>query len=686
MAGLLSIGVSGLQASQAQLNTVGHNITNADTAGYSRQQVMQKSAGGQYIGPAGFIGSGTTLQDVRRIYSGFIDTQLQSATSLNGDTKAYLESINQVNSLLADSGTGVNTVLTGFFDALQNVASKPSDEASRKLFLSSAQSLSDRFNSVQTQLKDQSGYLNQQLGTMANKVNDLAKTVAELNLAIRTAGANGGSPNDLLDAREQAVRELNELVGVKTVDQDGQYALFLGNGQPLVIGNTANRLVAEPSQDDPSRTALIFQTPTSRMDVSNVLTGGSIGGLLRYRSEVLDPAMNELGRLSLVVADRVNQQLAQGLDLNGNFGATLFGNINDPALLGQRSIAQAGNSAGSGNFEVTISDSSQLTTYDYEIEFTNGSEFRVLRSDGQEILPEPPATTWDMASTPPPAFDGITLAFNGTYADGDRFTLIPTRHAAGDIDVTLTEHKRLGFAAPLNGTASTGNYGTGAITQPELSTHLDIYSPDFAAQQAAVKEAMPVKLVFGDVDPATGVQSYTLYDVKGNALDANGAIITPPAVTGSFVPGQSKELSFSLTAPNGQSVEFTTSASGSPAKGDSFTIAFNRDGQSDNRNALKLQDLQNAQTVGVTGGKGTSFTTAYGSLVQQVGAKTAQAKADNGATEAILTQASATRESLSGVNLDEEAANLIKFQQYYTASSQIIKAAQETFNTLLSAL
>ena len=131
MAGLLSIGVSGLQASQAQLNTVGHNITNADTAGYSRQQVMQKSAGGQYIGPAGFIGSGTTLQDVRRIYSGFIDTQLQSATSLNGDTKAYLESINQVNSLLADSGTGVNTVLTGFFDALQNVASKPSDEASR---------------------------------------------------------------------------------------------------------------------------------------------------------------------------------------------------------------------------------------------------------------------------------------------------------------------------------------------------------------------------------------------------------------------------------------------------------------------------------------------------------------------------------------------------------------------------
>ncbi|KHO65412.1 flagellar hook-associated protein FlgK [Pseudomonas flexibilis] len=675
MAGLLSIGVSGLQASQAQLNTVGHNITNADTAGYSRQQVMQKSAGGQYIGPAGFIGSGTTLQDVRRIYSGFIDTQLQSATSLNGDTKAYLESINQVNSLLADSGTGVNTVLTGFFDALQNVASKPSDEASRKLFLSSAQSLSDRFNSVQTQLKDQSGYLNQQLGTMANKVNDLAKTVAELNLAIRTAGANGGSPNDLLDAREQAVRELNELVGVKTVDQDGQYALFLGNGQPLVIGNTANRLVAEPSQDDPSRTALIFQTPTSRMDVSNVLTGGSIGGLLRYRSEVLDPAMNELGRLSLVVADRVNQQLAQGLDLNGNFGATLFGNINDPALLGQRSIAQAGNT-GTGNFEVSISDTSQLTIYDYEVKFETDTSISVRRSDGTVMPGSPFAFDPTVAPKQELTFDGVTVSFSGTAQEGDRFTLIPTRHAAGDIDVALTEHKRLGFAAPLNAVAGGGNYGTGGITQPELTTHLDIYSPDFAAQQIAVKDAMPVKLVFGDVDPATGVQSYKLYDAAGGEIVGAG---------GNFIPGHSKELSFTLgTAPN--TVEFTTTASGSPAKGDSFTIAFNRDGQSDNRNALKLQDLQNAQTVGVTGGKGTSFTTAYGSLVQQVGAKTAQAKADNGATEAILTQASATRESLSGVNLDEEAANLIKFQQYYTASSQIIKAAQETFNTLLSAL
>src|SRR5690606_38602997 len=278
--------------------------------------------------------------------------------------------------------------------------------------------------------------------------------------------ANGGQPNDLLDAREQAVRELNELVGVKTVDQNGQYALFLGNGQPLVIGNTANRLVAEPSQDDPSRSALIIQTPTSRLDVSKVLTGGSIGGLLRFRDEALDPAMNELGRLALVVADRVNQQLAQGLDLAGNFGATLFGDINDPALVGQRSIAQAGNT-GNGNFKVTITDSSQLTIHDYEIRFETPDSISVRRSDGT-LMPGSPFA-FDPTASPELTLDGFTISFSGTADEGDRFTLIPTRHAAGDIDVILTEHKRLGFAAPLNAVAGSGNYGTATVTQPELS-------------------------------------------------------------------------------------------------------------------------------------------------------------------------------------------------------------------------
>lgn len=683
MAGLLSIGVSGLHASQAQLQTTGHNITNVDTAGYSRQQVLQKSAGGQYIGPAGFIGSGTTLSDVRRIYSGFIDTQLQSATALHGDTRAYLDNISQLDSLLADSGTGVNVVLNGFFDAVQNVVSKPTDIASRQLLITAAESLSARFRSVQSQMEDQNAYLNSQLKSLSGSVNDLASKIAQLNNSIQYARATGAEPNDLLDTREQAVRELSDLVGVKVVDQDGQYALFLGNGQPLVIGGTANSIAVQPSRDDPSRMALIFITPTTSQDVSNVLSGGAIGGLLRYRNEVLDTAMNELGRLSLVVADQVNQQLAQGLDLNGDFGATLFRNINDPALLSQRSIAQAGNSAGSGNFEVTITDTSQLSAYEYEVRFTSADVFTVRRSDGTDM------GTFDLSVDPQPQLaDGFSLSFVGARAAEDRFTLVPTRHAAGDIQSILTEPKRLGLNAPLHATTGTGNYGTGAVGQPELATRIDIYEDSVTQDnmRQAIENAMPVKLVF---DSAT--QRYNLHDAQGN----------PVATSAPIVPGAAQELSFSLPAVNDagdpvleadgvtpRTVDFTITVSGTPAHNDSFTVAFNPKGQADNRNALALQNLQSKATVGVNAatGRGSSFSTAYGSLISHVGAKTAQAQADNAATEAILAQATATRESLSGVNLDEEAANLIKFQQYYTASSQIIKAAQETFNTLLSAL
>src|SRR5690606_23518530 len=595
MAGLLSIGVSGLHASQAQLQTTGHNITNVDTAGYSRQQVLQKTAGGQYIGPAGFIGSGTTLSDVRRIYSGFIDTQLQSATALHGDTRAYLDNISQLDSLLADSGTGVNVVLNGFFDAVQNVVSKPTDIASRQLLITAAESMSARFRSVQSQMEDQNAYLNSQLKSLSGSVNDLASKIAQLNHSIQYARATGAEPNDLLDTREQAVRELSDLVGVKVVDQDGQYALFLGNGQPLVIGGTANSLTAQPGKNDPSRTALIFTTETTRMDVSSVLTGGSIGGLLRYRNGVLDTAMNELGRLSVVVADQINQQLAQGLDLNGDFGGSRCRDINDPAWLGQRSIAQGGNSAGSGNFEVTVTDTSQLSIHDYEVAFTSATEFTVRRSDGTDM------GAFDLAIDPQPQLaDGFSVSFvGGAAAAGDRFTLVPTRHAAGDIQSILTEPKRLGFTAPLNATTASGNFGTGSVSQPELDTQIDIHEDDVAQDnmRQAVENAMPVKLVF---DSAT--QRYNLYNAQGN----------PVATSAPIVPGAAQELSFSLPAVNDagdpvleadgvtpRTVDFTITVSGTPAHNDSFTVAFNPKGQADNRNALALQNLQSKATVGV---------------------------------------------------------------------------------------
>ncbi|WP_082412154.1 flagellar hook-associated protein FlgK, partial [Pseudomonas sp. GTC 16482] len=320
MSSLISIGLSGLSASQAALSVTSNNIANAATSGYSRQQTVQAAGPSHNIG-AGFLGTGTTLADVRRIYSSYLDNQLQTATSLQADSVTFQDQITSVDKLLADRDTGISSVLTAFFSALQTAAAKPGDVASRQLLLTQAQTLSNRFNAVSTQLTQQNATINSQLDTMAGQVNKLTANIAEYNKQITAASASGNTPNSLLDARSEAVRQLNELVGVTVQERDGNYDVYLGSGQSLVTGTKANTLSVEPGVADKSQVALRINYDSFSSDVTSVVSGGAIGGLLRYRQDVLTPSMNELGRVALVVADSINSQLGQGLDANGQFGS-----------------------------------------------------------------------------------------------------------------------------------------------------------------------------------------------------------------------------------------------------------------------------------------------------------------------------------------------------------------------------
>ncbi|MBH3308706.1 flagellar hook-associated protein FlgK [Pseudomonas mosselii] len=677
---LISIGLSGLNASQTALSITGNNIANAAVSGYSRQQTIQTTGPSHNIG-TGFVGTGTTLSDVRRIYNAYLDNQLQTSTSLNTDAAAFQDQITGIDKLLAESDTGISSVLTAFFSALQTASAKPSDVASRQLLLTQAQTLSNRFNAISSQMSKQNDSINSQLDTLSGQVNKLTSSIADLNKQITQLSASGASPNNLLDARSEAVRQLNELVGVTVQERDGNYDVYLGNGQSLVTGNRANTLTAVPSAADQSQYSLQINYPTFSSDVTSVVTGGQIGGLLRYRNDVLTPSMNELGRVALVVADSINSQLGQGLDANAQFGSALFSSINSALAISQRSLASTNNSAGSGNLDVTIANSGALTTYDYEVKFTGPNQYSVRRSDGTDM------GNFDLTTTPPPVIDGFTLKLNGGgLAAGDTFKVSPTRSAAGSINTVLTDANKLAFAGPINGIVGSGNTGSGTITQPNLGAKLDIYGgADTALIQDSIKHSMPVRMVFQAA--SGGTQGYTLYDSKGNSIG-----------TGTIVPGQDNKLTINVPmrdasgAPildgsgNPRTFSVETTVGGSPATNDSFTFGFNADGKSDNRNAQALLGLQTKSTVGVTSGGGSSFTSAYASLVERVGAKANQAKIDTVATKAVLDAAKESRNGVSGVNLDDEAANLIKFQHYYTASSQIIKAAQETFSILINAL
>lgn len=679
---LISIGLSGLTASSAALNTIGNNMANVDTAGYSRQQVMTTASAQQSIG-AGYIGTGTTLSDVRRIYNSYLDSQLQSSTALDSDTSAFLGQVTPTDTLLSGSTSGVSSTLATFFSQLQSVSTTATGSGARAQFLTTANALSSRFNSIASQLSDQNTAINTQLSSLSSQVNTLTSSIAQLNQQITQASAGGTTPNTMLDSRNEAVRQLNTLVGAKVVNNNGSYDVYLGTGQPLVSGTTANTLSAGPSTTDPSQYSLHVNYGSGSSDVTSVVTGGTIGGLLRYRSDVLTPATNELGRVALVVSDQVNSQLNQGIDGNGQFGSNLFNSINSPAQLSQRSIASSGNSAGSGNLDVTIADTSKLTTNDYQVTFSSATAYDVKRlPDGTDM------GAYDLSTTPAPVIDGFSLALNGGgLSAGDSFKVTPTRNAATGIATVMTDSNTIAAAAPLTAAAGASNSGSGTITQPVLTTQLNIYNAATSADlRTGLQNSTPVKLSFGAV--AGGTQSYTMYDAKGTSI-----------ATGTIVPGQSNTLNLSVPMVDAsgnpindasgtqETYTFQMGVSGTPSQNDSFSVSLTGAGSADNRNAQATMALQTKQTVAVSAGSsGLSITDTYGKLVETVGAQTSQAKSDSTATTAIVTQAKSARDAVSGVNLDEETANLVKYQQYYTASSQIIKAAQETFTTLLNSL
>lgn len=687
---LISIGLSGLTASSAAINTIGNNTANVDTAGYSRQQVMTTASAQQNIGIGiGYIGTGTTLSDVRRIYNSYLDSQLQSTTALGADATAYSAQASKTDSLLSDTSTGIANTLASFFSQMQTVGKSATDSNARSQFLTTAQALTARLNSMSSQLSDQNSTINTQLTDQVNQINSIAATIASLNKQITASSAGGTNPNSLLDARNEAVRSLNELVGAKVVENNGNYDVYIGNGQSLVSGTTSFQMSTGPSTDDPTQFAVkISYGAGNTTDVTSVVSGGSMGGLLRYRSDVLTPAVNQLGQVALALSDTVNSQLQQGIDANGDFGTSLFKSINDPSMTTQRSIGKVGNTAGSSNLDVKISDTSKLTASDYSVTFSDSDNYTVRSLPNGALV-----GTGKISDNPPKSFDGFQLALQTPSATplqaGDSFKVTPTRNAAAGITTIMTDPKDIAAAGALTGSASGANQGNAGFTQPVLNTQANIYNTTATTDlQTAIKGATPMRVVFGAV-AADGTQAYSLLDAKGNPVMNNA---TPAvAITGTIVPGQSNTLTFNLGYTDStsakQTLSISTTVTGSPKANDTFTISLTAAGSADNSNATAVLALQTKSTVNVgAAGTGNSMSGAYGALVSSTGSKAAQGKSDVTATTAVVASAKAARDGVSGVSLDEEAANLVKYQQYYTASSQIIKAAQTIFSTLINSL
>jgi flagellar hook-associated protein 1 FlgK len=620
MTDLLSTGISGLLASQLALNTTGHNISNVNTAGYSRQQVMLGARTPDRLGTS-YVGTGVNVEGVRRLYDSFLTGQVRDATGAQSRLQTFSDLASQVDNLLSDPNAGLQPALDSFFGAMHDLASNPADSTTRQALLGQASSLAGRLRTLGTQLTSLDKQADQQIGDEVTQINTLTQGIANVNLAIQRSGGNPS--NDLLDQRDELVRQLSTHVGVNVIPQDGNMInVTTGNGQPLVLSTSAQQLTTVTNAYDPSRHDVATSNGTV---ITTQLSGGALGGILDFRKNMLDPARNALGRTTVALTDAVNAQHHAGMDLNGQLGGDFF-NTGAPQTFGNR------NNAGTAQISAAFGDVSQLTTSDYTMRY-DGSNWTLSRADGTQV-----AMTGTGTAADPFVADGLEFTVSGSASAGDSFLIKPTATAAAATSVAITDIRQIAAASPVAATAAGSNTGTGAVGGISVT---DATDPNLMS---------PASITF---------TSPTTYQINGSG-------------SYTFTPGQP-------IAANGWSLNLT----GAPQAGDTFNVAQNTNGVGDNTNALAMANIAD---LGVLDGGNSTLTDAYAQLVGTVGTNTQQAQNGLTAQTALLNQSIAAQQNVSGVNLDEEAANLVRYQQSYQAAAQVISVASTLFDSVLAAM
>jgi len=631
---IFNVAITGLNAAQVGILTTNHNIANASTAGYNRQQIIQSTNTPMFTG-AGYIGQGTNVLTVRRIYDQQLNEQVLAASTGAAEMDSYLSQIGQIDNLLADPSAGLTPALSGFFSAVQEMAANPASIPARQGMLSTSQALVARFQSIDQRMTEIRTGVNGMVTSEVTAINSYAQQIAEINQRIILAQAAGPNqpPNDLLDQRDKLIADLNTKIRATTITQnDGTYSVFIGNGQPLVVGTMPYSMKAVAAPDDPERIVVALKSPTGNPVYmpESMLTGGSIGGLIAFRSQSLDEAQNALGRIALTLAQNFNDQHRLGQDLDGDLGGDYF----DMGLMVQ-APKENSNNGGSGTPAISIADVGALTTSDYRLGY-DGTNYTLLRLSDNTPTP---------ITTSPQIVDGVSIDLSGwTPAAGDSFLIQPTRAGATNLRLAIGNARDIAAAAPIRTSAALTNTGTGSISAGTV----DMPPPPNANLQ------QPVTITF---------TSPTTFNVTGTGTgDPVG--LTYPTATG--------DISY-----NGWTIQIN----GAPATNDVFTIERNLAGVSDNRNGVLLGALQTKNTM--EGGTA-NYLSAYSTIVARIGNKAREVEITGQAQQSLLEQAQSTRDQLSGVNLDEEAANLLRYQQAYQAAAKVIGIASTLFDEILA--
>ncbi|ACC72128.1 flagellar hook-associated protein FlgK [Paraburkholderia phymatum] len=649
---LFSIGLSGLNAAQWGLTTTGQNISNQATPGYSVERPVYAESSGQYTG-SGYLGSGVSTTTVQRQYSQYLTTELNNAQSQSGSLNSYYNLIAQLNNMVGSPTSGISSAITSYFTGLQNVANDASNPAMRQSAISNAQSLADQINAAGDQYDQLRTNVNTQLGDTVKQINTYSSQIAQLNAQIQSLSAQGQPPNQLLDQRDLAVSNLSQLVGVQVVQGDTGYSVFMGNGQPLVVADKSFNLTTVTSPADPTETAVAYAglsslagTTTPQILPDSTPLGGQIGGLMTFRSQTLDPAEAQLGAIATSFAAQVNAQNALGIDLNGNKGGALF-------TVGNPTVYANANNTGGATLGATLSNPSQPVSGDYSLAY-DGTNYTLTNRDTGQVVGQ--------ASSLTSPIGGIQFNLSGTMNAGDSFTVEPTRGALNGFALTTSDGSAIAASSPVLVSTGTANTGTSTVTQGTVSSGYTLPSTSTTLTYNSATGSL------------SGFPVGSTVTIDGTPPTSYNITATTTPVP--YNPATGASMTITGAAINNVSLQIT----GSPANGDTYTIAPNPAGGKDGRNAQLISNLVTAKSMG----NGTlTLTDSYANYVNDIGNQTNQVQTSNKAQSALVTQITTAQQAISGVNINEEAANLLQYQQLYQANSKVIQTAQTLFQTIL---
>ena len=627
MSSIFGIDLSALQAFQQAIEVTSNNVANASTPGYDEESIELDTALPQNAG--GFaIGSGVAVAGVQRAYSQAAATQLNTSQSSLSQLTSLQNYTSQIDNLFGTTAGGLTTALQTYYSGWSAVADDPASAPAREALLGDAKALAANLNSTSSQLQGLNSDVNTRITADVNQINSIGTQISNLNTQIAQGTGSGQAPNQLLDQRDQLVSNLSQLVGVTTTSNtDGSINVYLGNGQPLVLDQNTYKLSTVPNQFNASQLE-VASTASDGASISSSITSGDLGGLLSARTQAIDPALNQLGQIATAVAQTANTQQASGLDLNGQLGSALF-SVGAPVA-----TASSANTDGT-TASATISSIGALTSDNYLLSYQGGTYTLTDATTGSNV-----ALTGAGTSTSPLTASsvGLSIVLSGTPASGDQFLIQPTAQAAATIGVALTDPSGLAAAGAIQTSASDTNTGSATIG---AGTVLDAANP-------ALLNTTTIQFLTPTTYSVNGAGSFA-YTSGGN-VDLNG---------------------------------WQVQISGAPAAGDTFTVQSNAGGTGDNTNALAAA---NQQTTGVLSNGTISLSGAVGALISGAGALAQQVNTAQTAQTAVNTQATTNVQSISGVNLDEEAANLMQWQQAYQASAQALSVANGLFTTFMDSI